>query len=105
MTVNFRCTGIAADEVSARSLRAGGAMALLCGKADMNLIQILGRWHSDAMIRFLHMQAQPIVQHFAAKMYNNGNFSFLPDETVPLLYEDEQLYFFPPALHSPQTLP
>jgi hypothetical protein len=58
MTVNFHCTGIGitADEVSARYLRAGGAMALLCGKVDMNLIQILGRWHSDAMIRYLHMQ-------------------------------------------------
>jgi hypothetical protein len=50
MTVNFHRTGITADEVSARSLRAGGAMDLLCGKVDMNFIQILGRWHSDAMI-------------------------------------------------------
>jgi hypothetical protein len=91
MTVNFHRTGITANDVSARSLRAGGAMALLCGKVDMNLIQMLGRWHSDAMIRYLHMQAQPIVQHFAAKMYNNGNYSFLPDETVPLLDEDAEL--------------
>jgi hypothetical protein len=91
MTVNFHRTGITADEASARSLRAGGAMALLCGKVDMNLIQMLGRWHRDAMIRYLHMQAQPIVQHFAAKMYNYGNYSFLPDETVPLLDEDAEL--------------
>jgi hypothetical protein len=34
------------------------------------------------------MQAQPIVQHFAGKMYNNGTYSFLPDETVPLLDDD-----------------
>jgi hypothetical protein len=90
MTVNFYRTGITAEEVSARSLRAGGAMALLCGKVD-NLIQILGLWHSDAMIRYLHMQTQPIVQHFAEKMYNNGNYSFLPDETVPLLDGDAEL--------------
>jgi hypothetical protein len=50
MTVNFHCTGIAAEEVSARSLRTGGAMALLYGKVGMNRFQILGRWHSDAMI-------------------------------------------------------
>jgi hypothetical protein len=37
------------------------------------------------------MQAQPIVQHFAEKMYNNGNYSFLSDETVPLLDEDAEL--------------
>jgi hypothetical protein len=40
------------------------------------------------MIRYLHMQAQPIVQNFAAKMYNNGTYSFLPNETVPLLDDD-----------------
>jgi hypothetical protein len=60
-------------------------------KVDMNLIQTLVRWHSDAMIRYLHMQAQPIVQHFAAKKYNNGNYSFHPDETVPLLDEDAEV--------------
>jgi hypothetical protein len=41
MTVNFHCTGIAADEISACSLRAGGAMALLCGMADKDLIKML----------------------------------------------------------------
>jgi hypothetical protein len=91
MIVKFHHTGIAADEVRAQSLRAGGAMTLLCGKVDMNLVQILGGWHSDTTIRYLHMQAQPIVQHFAAKMYNNGNYSFLPDEKVPLLDEDAEL--------------
>jgi hypothetical protein len=43
MTVNFHHTGKAADEVSARSLRADGAMALSCDKGDRNLIQILCR--------------------------------------------------------------
>jgi hypothetical protein len=88
MIVNFHRMGISPDEVSARSLRAGGAMALLCGKVDKNPIQMLGRSHSDAMIRYLHMQAHPIVQHFTAKMYNNGTYSFLPYETVPLLDDD-----------------
>jgi site-specific recombinase XerD len=67
MIVNFHRTGINPEEVSARSLRAGGAMALLCGKVDKNLIQMLGRWHIDSMIRYLHMQAQHIVQHFTEK--------------------------------------
>jgi hypothetical protein len=88
MIVNFQRTDISPNEVSTRSLRAGSAMALLCRKVDKNLIQMLGRWHSDAMIRYLHMQAQPIVQHIAAKMYNNGTYSFLPDKTVPLLDDD-----------------
>jgi hypothetical protein len=39
-------------------------MALLCGRIDHNTISILGRWHSDAMIRYLHLQAKPLMKHF-----------------------------------------
>jgi len=77
-------TGIDPKDVTARSLRAGGAMALLCGNVDHNLIQMLGRWHSDAMMRCLHLQAQPIMNKFVAKMFNNGQHSFNPEETVPI---------------------
>ena len=82
-TINFHRTGISASDISARSLRAGGAMALLCGKVDFDIIRMLGRWHSDAMMRYLHLQAQPIMKRFAVAMYNDGNYSFLPEETVP----------------------
>lgn len=82
-TANFHLTGIPADSISARSLRAGGAMALLCGNVDFNVIKMLGRWHSDAMLRYLHVQAQPIVQQLAVKMFNRGQYSFLPADTVP----------------------
>ena len=58
-------------------------MALLCGKVDFNIIRMLGRWHSDAMMRYLHLQAQPVMKRFAVAMYNDGNYSFLPEETVP----------------------
>jgi len=58
-------------------------MTLLCGKVDHNLIQMLGRWHSNAMMRYLHLQAKPVMQHFAAKMFNHGTYSFHPEEAVP----------------------
>ena len=41
--------GFAPTNVNARSLRAGGAMALLCSRVDANTIRLVGRWHSDAM--------------------------------------------------------
>ena len=37
--------------VSARSLRAAGAMALLCSGIDKEIIQLIGRWRSDKMLR------------------------------------------------------
>ena len=58
-------------------------MALLCGNIDPNIIKMLGRWRSDAMIRYLHLQAQPLMQGYAKQMFNHGNYSFLPEESVP----------------------
>jgi hypothetical protein len=90
MTMNFHRTGIAADEVSARSLRAGGATALLSGQVDMDHIRMLGRWHSDAMMRYLHMQARSVVGGYAAAMCNRGSYTFLPNETVPIINMDAE---------------
>ncbi len=84
-TLLFPETGLAPDEISARSLRAGGAMALLCGNIDTNLIKMIGRWHSDAMMRYLHLQAQPLMRHYAKKMFHEGTYTFLPHETVPIV--------------------
>ena len=35
------------------------------------------------MMRYLHIQAQPIMRPFAKLMFNGGRYSFLPDQTVP----------------------
>ena len=76
-------TGIKPADISARSLRAGGAMALLAGRCDSNIIKLLARWHSDAMMRYLHQQSLPIFQKLASKMFNHGSYSFLPTDWVP----------------------
>jgi hypothetical protein len=90
MMLNFHRTGIKAMDISASSLRAGGAMAVFFGKIDINNIRFMGRWLINAMMRYLHVQAQPIVGRFAEVMYNNGAYTFQPDETVPIIdtYDD-----------------
>jgi len=76
-------TGIKPENLTARSLRAGGAMALLVGGCDSNVIKLLARWHSDAMMRYLHQTSTPIFKKLAKAMFNKGRYSFLPDEWVP----------------------
>jgi hypothetical protein len=36
--------GIRPEDISARSLRSGGAMALLCAQVDSDIIKLFGRW-------------------------------------------------------------
>jgi hypothetical protein len=67
----------------ARSLRAGGAMALLCAKVDTNIIHLVGQWRSDKMLCYLHLQAYPLMHTFAHQMHSQGSFTLLPGQTVP----------------------
>ena len=83
ITSHLRCAvrflgfglGFTAQEVSARSLRAGGAMALLISKVDTDIIQLLGRWRSDEMLRYLHLTAEPIMRNFAQKCSTHASIS------------------------------
>jgi hypothetical protein len=59
-------------------------MALLCGNIDHNTIRMLGQWHSDAMVRYLHLQAKLLMRKFTPTMFNHGSYSFLPMDTVPI---------------------
>ena len=61
--------GLCPQDISARSLRASGAMALLLGGVDANTIKLLGRWRSDEMMRYLHVSAQQLVHKYATADY------------------------------------
>ena len=76
-------TGLSPADVSARSLRAGGAMALLVGKVDTDTIKLLGRWHSDAMCRYLHQDSLGVMQRLSALMLNHGSYNFLTATPPP----------------------
>lgn len=64
--------------LSARSLRPGGATALLCANVDKDAIQLLGRWKSDAMLRYLRIQAHVHANNFAQRMLDHGSYTFAP---------------------------
>jgi hypothetical protein len=74
--------GITAADVSIRSLRSSGAMALLCAAVNSDKIRLLGRWKSDEMLRYLHVQAMPIVAPLATLMVQHGYFTFIPNNRL-----------------------
>ena len=69
-------------EVSARSLRAAGATALLVANVDPDIIRLLGRWRSDEMLRYLHISAEPVMRHFARQMLQ-ADYTLSPHQFVP----------------------
>lgn len=72
--------GFLPSDVSARCLRAAGAMALLLSDVDSNIIQLIGRWRSDAMLRYLHVQAAPLMQDYSRRMLDGGQYNLIPNQ-------------------------
>jgi hypothetical protein len=84
-TVIGHALGLQPSDISARALRAGGAMALLLGKVDYATIQLIGRWRSDQILRYLHVSARPIMQCHASLMTQNGDYRQFPAPTFDLV--------------------
>jgi hypothetical protein len=76
--------GLDPADITVKALRATGAMSLITARIDSNLIRLLGRWQSDAMLRYLHVQAVPVMQNFARAMNLHGQLQALPDADYPL---------------------
>jgi len=75
--------GFLPADVSARSLRAAGANALLCGGVDTDVIRLLGRWRSDEMLKYLHTSAEPLMRDYARQMLTGGAFTLIPNQDCP----------------------
>jgi len=75
--------GFLPSDISARCLRAAGPTALLLANVDPDVIRLIGRWRSDEMLRYLHVQAYPLMKHYAQKMLTAGMYTLIPNHLVP----------------------
>ncbi len=55
-------------------------MALLCANVNPDSIWLLGRWRSDKILRYLHVQELPIVFPLATLTVQHGFFTFIPNQ-------------------------
>ena len=76
--------GFLATDVSARCLRAAGANALLNARIDPEVITLIGRWRSDEMLRYLHVQNRHLMKDYSARMLQHGDFTLIPNQLVPM---------------------
>jgi hypothetical protein len=66
-----------AEDVPARSCRAGGVTALLCGRVGTSIVQFVGRWRSD-------VEAGTLVSNLSSTMLCAGaSISLIPSQEVP----------------------
>ena len=72
-------TGMPPERLQAYSLRSGGATALLCANIATDKIQLIGRWKSDAVFRYLRVQASQTSTGLSSAMLQHGAYTFAPN--------------------------
>jgi hypothetical protein len=75
--------GFLPSDVAARCLRAAGATALLLARVDPDVIRLIGRWRSDEMLRYLHVQAYSLMKDYSRLMLSSGDYTLIPNQLVP----------------------
>ena len=76
--------GFRPKDVSVRSLRAAGANALLTAHVDTDIIRIIGRWRSDEMLRYLHVQNGSLMAGYSRLMLTTSDYNLIPNQLVPM---------------------
>jgi hypothetical protein len=71
--------GITKDQIGTHSIRSGAAMAMYLGECAVFTIMLIGRWLSDAFLRYIRKQVMEFSQNVAKKMITYQNFRHIPD--------------------------
>jgi hypothetical protein len=84
-TIGEDVLGYKADEVGTHSLRSGSAMAMYLVGVPVYTIMLIGRWSSDAFLRYIRRQVQEFSQGVSRRMIMAPDFFTVPDENQPSL--------------------
>ncbi|KAL7464557.1 hypothetical protein ACHAXS_004893 [Conticribra weissflogii] len=66
--VGYKKIGIAKNEIGTHSLRSGAAMAMYLGECPVYTIMMIGRWSSDAFLRYIRKQVEQFSHNVSARM-------------------------------------
>jgi hypothetical protein len=70
--------GFTADQLGLHSARSGSAMAMYLAGIPVFTIMLLGRWSSDAFLRYIRKQVKEFSKGISDKMIQNENFFTIP---------------------------
>ena len=71
--------GIKKEDVGTHSIRSGAAMAMYLGECPVFTIMMIGRWSSDAFLRYIRKQVEQFSHGIAKRMIKNQFFRHIPD--------------------------
>jgi hypothetical protein len=78
-TLGHHVLGFHPEEVGTHSNRSGGAMGMFLSETPVYTIMLIGRWSSDAFMRYIRKQVLSLSHGIAAKMLTYEQFYTVPD--------------------------
>ena len=76
-----KALGFKASEIGTHSIRSGGAMAMYLATPQIPTytIQLIGRWRSDAFLKYIRKQVKQFSACISEAMVTNEDFSHIPE--------------------------
>lgn len=71
--------GFKKEEIGTHSIRAGAAMAMFLGECPVYTIMMIGRWSSDAFLRYIRKQVEQFSHNVSRRMIQFQFFRHVPD--------------------------
>ena len=87
-TIGSARLGFKPEEIGMHSLRSGAAMEMYLAGVPVYTIMLLGRWSSDAFLRYIRRQVEQFSKDVAQKMLTHRSFRTIPD-VAPRLVSNE----------------
>ena len=78
-TIGSARLGFEPKEIGTHSLRSGAAMEMYLAAVPVYTIMLIGRWSSDAFLRYIRKQVEQFSKDVAQKMLTHRSFWMIPD--------------------------
>ncbi len=90
--------GIKKEDIGTHSIRSGTAMAIYLGKCPVFMIMLIGRWSSNAFLRYIRKQVMKFSQNVAKRMSSCQNFRHIPDIHTRIQQDDHHIRNHPDSV-------
>lgn len=70
--------GFKSTELGTHSLRSGAAMAMYLDEVPVYSIMLMGRWSSDAFLRYIRKQVEQFSHNVSSRMIRHQHFTHVP---------------------------
>jgi len=80
-TIDYESLGLHPDDIGLHSLRSSAAMAMYLNGVPVYTIMLLGRWSSDAFLRYIRKQVEEFDHDVSRRMIRNPRYHHVPAPT------------------------